>query len=113
MEAIWQAVKEVVKNQLPETTFDLWIEPLQAESGPGGELVLSCPNPFALRWVQAHYLKLIRQILETVVNCSLPVHLKLLTAPVHPPVPFRVSAALPAPGFGKDRRPAVQPGLHL
>ena len=91
MEPIWQAVKEIIKNQLPEATFDLWIEPLQAESGPGGELVLSCPNPFALRWVQAHYLKLIGQIRETALNCSLPVHLKLLTAPLRPPVPARVS----------------------
>src|SRR4030042_3921059 len=49
MEAIWQAVKEVIKNQLPEATFDLWIEPLQAESGHRGELVLSCPHPFDLR----------------------------------------------------------------
>lgn len=93
MEAIWQAVKEVTKNQLPEATFDLWIEPLQAESGPGGELVLSCPNPFALRWVQAHYLNLIRQVLETALNCTLPVHLKLLTAPVRPPAPVPVSQA--------------------
>ncbi len=91
MEAIWQAVKEVVKNQLPEATFDLWIEPLQAESGPGGELLLSCPNPFALRWIQAHYLKSIGQILETAVNCRLPVHLKLLTAPARPPALVQVS----------------------
>ena len=73
MEAIWQAVKEVIKNQLPEATFDLWIEPLQAESGPGGELVLSCPNPFALRWVQAHYLKLIGQTLETAFPASMAI----------------------------------------
>ena len=111
MEAIWQAVKEVIKNQLPEATFDLWIEPLQAESGPGGELVLSCPNPFALRWVQAHYLKLIGQILETALNCNLAVHLKLLTAPVRPPVPVR-QASLPLVAE-KTRRPAFQPGLYL
>ena len=103
MEAIWQAVKEVTKNQLPEATFDLWIEPLQAESGPRGDLVLSCPNPFALRWVQAHYLKLIQQILTT-LNCTLPVHLKLLTAPVRLPVPLAGGPAFPAPGFGKARR---------
>ena len=107
MEAIWQAVKEVTKNQLPEATFDLWIEPLQAESGPGGELVLSCPNPFALRWVQAHYLKLIQQVLKTALDLTPPVHLKLLTAPVRPPVGAPGKSALPAPGFEKDRRPAV------
>ena len=81
MEPIWQAAKEIIKEQLPEATYDLWINPLKAESGPGDEVVLSCPNPFALRWVQAHYLKLIQEHLATVSNRSLPVHLKLLTAP--------------------------------
>ncbi|MCK9376983.1 MAG: chromosomal replication initiator protein DnaA [Syntrophobacterales bacterium] len=91
MEAIWPDVKEIIKNQLPRPTFDLWLEPLRAESGPGGELVLSCPNPFALRWIQANYLKLIRQILETTFNRSLPVHLKLLTAPIRPPAVMPVN----------------------
>jgi chromosomal replication initiator protein len=81
MEPIWQAAKEILKEQLPEATFDLWINPLKAESGPGDQVVLSCPNPFALRWVQAHYLKLIQEHLATVSKRSLPVHLKLLTAP--------------------------------
>jgi chromosomal replication initiator protein len=91
MGTIWENVKEILKNQLPEATFDLWIEPLQAESGAEGELVLSCPNPFTLRWVQAHYLKLIHQLLETSLGLSLPVRLKLLTAPARPPAPVPVS----------------------
>jgi chromosomal replication initiator protein len=106
MGAIWETVKEILKNQLPEATFDLWIEPLQAESGAEGELVLSCPNPFALRWVQAHYLKLIHQLLETSLGLSLPVRLKLLTAPVRPPAPVPVSQpSLPlVPGMTANRR---------
>jgi chromosomal replication initiator protein len=85
MKAVWQAAKEILKDQLPEATFDLWIEPLIAEVGPEGELALSCPNPFVLRWIQAHYLPLIRETLGTVWERSRPVHLKLLTAPVRPP----------------------------
>jgi chromosomal replication initiator protein len=85
MKAIWQAAKKILKDQLPEATFDLWIEPLLAEAGPEGELVLSCPNPFALRWVQAHYLQLIREALRNVWEPNRPVHLKLLTAPLRPP----------------------------
>jgi chromosomal replication initiator protein len=106
MGAIWETVKEVLKNQLPEATFDLWIEPLKAEAGAGGELVLSCPNPFALRWVQAHYLKLIHQLLETSVGLSLTVHLKLLTAPARPPAPVPLSQpSLPlVPGKNGNRR---------
>ena len=86
MKGLWEAVRDVIKGQLPPPTFDLWIEPLQAELGPGGELVLACPNPFALRWVQANYLNLIRQALPVAADCSLPVHLKLLTAPARPPL---------------------------
>jgi chromosomal replication initiator protein len=85
MKAVWQAAKEILKNQLPEATFDLWIEPLLAETGPEGELALSCPNPFALRWIQAHYLQLILETLGTIWERSRPVHLKLLTAPLRPP----------------------------
>jgi chromosomal replication initiator protein len=85
MKAVWQAAKGILKNQLPEATFDLWIEPLLAEIGPEGELALSCPNPFALRWVQAHYLLLIREALGNVWEPNRPVHLKLLTAPIRPP----------------------------
>jgi len=98
MGAIWETVKEILKNQLPEATYDLWIEPLQAEPGPEGEMVLSCPNPFALRWVQAHYLKLMHQLLETSLGLSLPVRLKLLTAPVRPPGPVSQPSLPLAPG---------------
>jgi chromosomal replication initiator protein len=87
MKNIWQTAKDIIKDELPSATFDLWIDPLQAEPGPGGELILSCPNPFALRWIQANYLKHIRQTLENAMHQTLPVHLKLLTAPERRPVP--------------------------
>ena len=91
MENIWQSAKDIIKDELPSATFDLWIDPLQAESGPAGELILSCPNPFALRWIQANYLRHIRQTLENTLNQNLPVHLKLLTAPARQtaPVPLK------------------------
>lgn len=95
MEGIWEALKEMIKEQLPPSTFDLWIEPLKAAAGPGGELFISCPNPFALRWVQSHYLKLIRQAMQTMEN-RLPVQLGLLPAPARPPALLQsVQPALP------------------
>jgi chromosomal replication initiator protein len=81
---IWEAVKEAIKDGLPASTFQLWIEPLQAEVGPGGELLLACPNAFSLRWIQAHYLPLIRQSLHHQGQAHPTVLLKLLTAPPRP-----------------------------
>jgi chromosomal replication initiator protein len=103
MEGIWQSVKELIKIQIPPATFNLWIEPLRAEPGPGGELWLACPNPFALRWVQAHYLKLIQQALANVGTPALPVKLKLLPAPARPvalPAITTVQPSLPLPSPG-------------
>ena len=86
MAIIWEAVKEAIKDEMPSSTFHLWIEPLGVETGPGGELLLACPNPFSLRWVQAHYLPLIRQALQNLGQAPPSVHLKLLTAPDRPPI---------------------------
>jgi chromosomal replication initiator protein len=107
MKAIWQSGKEILKSQLPGPTFDLWIEPLQAEPGLGGELVLACPNAFALRWVQANYLKLIRQVLATAANRSLPVNLRLLAAPGRAAAPVCTSQPSLPLVSEKKRRPGL------
>ena len=72
MASIWDAVKEVIKAEMSSSTFHLWIEPLQVETGPAGELLLGCPNPFSLRWIQAHYLPLIRQALHNLGQAPRP-----------------------------------------
>ncbi len=95
---MWETVKEIIKPQVPPATFHLWIEPLQMEPGPEGELWLACPNPFALRWVQSHYLKLIQQALATLGSIPSRVKLKLLTAPPRPmALPQTVQPPLPLP----------------
>lgn len=96
MTGIWEAVKKLIKDELPSSTFHLWIEPLKVESGPAGELLLACPNPFSLRWVQGHYLALIRQALENLGETPPAVALKLLSTPPRPPaVPRPTQPALP------------------
>jgi chromosomal replication initiator protein len=96
MANVWETVKEAIKEEMSSSTFHLWIEPLQVETGSGGELLLACPNPFSLRWVQAHYLPLIRRTLGNLGQASPGVQLKLLTAPARPQALPRASQlALP------------------
>jgi chromosomal replication initiator protein len=96
MANVWETVKEAIKEEMSSSTFHLWIEPLQVETGSGGELLLACPNPFSLRWVQAHYLPLIRRTLGNLGQVSPGVQLKLLTAPARPQALPRASQpALP------------------
>lgn len=77
MEAVWEVIKKELKKQISPTGFSLWVEPLRPEMGPSGELRLICPNPFALRWVQSHYLPLIQQALA---RLGQPLTVKLVTS---------------------------------
>lgn len=103
MEAIWEVVKTDLENRISPTGFSLWIEPLRVEPGPAGELQLTCPNPFALRWVQSHYLPLIHQGLGR-LGQNLTV--KLLAARPVPRSPAPLAAGqpyLPLPSPGRSR----------
>jgi chromosomal replication initiator protein len=91
MDRSWEQVKEILQSRMAKSSFHLWIETLLAETGAAGELVLACPNPFALRWVQSHYLPAIRQACHQAGRPNPEVRLKLLVAPPRP-------ASLPPPG---------------
>jgi chromosomal replication initiator protein len=102
MQEIWNAVKSDLKDRLSPSGFSLWIEPLQVDQGPQGEMQLICPNPFALRWVMSHYLPHIHQVLAQVGQ---PLPVKLLAAPPKPrtlaPPPTTEQLRLPLPGQGR------------
>ena len=102
MQEIWDVIKSDLKGRISPSGYSLWIEPLQVDQGPQGELQLICPNPFALRWVMSHYLPHIHQVLAQ-VGQSLPV--KLLAAPPKSrtlvPPPAVEQLHLPLPGQGR------------
>jgi chromosomal replication initiator protein len=56
MDSHWEIVKQHFKSRLAPSAYQLWIEPLQANQGDSGELILECPNPFFLHWVHNNYL---------------------------------------------------------
>jgi len=53
--AIWAQVVRAVKNQLSETAFSLWIEPLRPADFHDGVLFVESPDAFFAGWVQNHY----------------------------------------------------------
>ncbi len=91
LEAVWGNIKDTLKTQLSPSGYHLWIDPLQIQVDFAEELVLACPNPFALRWVQAHYVSLIRQALKNSAGLALPVRLALAqSAPPRPALVARI-----------------------
>jgi len=93
MKVIWSATKAILKTRISETGFLLWIEPLAAETGPQGELMLVAPNAFAQRWVKTHYLPLIQHALG---ELGQPPVVKLAAAQAAKHLPAAATPAQPA-----------------
>jgi hypothetical protein len=50
----WTAVKDRLKGELGESSFQAWIVPLIFEKSGAG-VILRCPNPFFKSWVKKEY----------------------------------------------------------
>jgi len=80
MESHWEQVKEIFKERLSASAYQLWIEPLQVSISPEGEIKLGCPNPFFLNWVQSHYLADIQREFQALCGAASTVTLHLCKA---------------------------------
>jgi chromosomal replication initiation ATPase DnaA len=46
MNDIWENIKAELKNQIPDHSFKMWIEPLVFENSENNTMVISAPNFF-------------------------------------------------------------------
>ncbi len=77
MESQWEEVKRIFKERLPSSAYQLWIEPMHLTVSADGEILLGCPNPFFLRWVESHYLPDLRREFQALCGTAAIVNLKL------------------------------------
>jgi chromosomal replication initiator protein len=65
LEALWKAIQERLRASVPESTYRLWLEPLEAAGGDGETLYLTAPE--AIRaWAERRYSALIAEALAEV-----------------------------------------------
>jgi chromosomal replication initiator protein len=62
LEALWRATRARLKESVPESTFRLWLEPLQAVGSEGETLYLSAPEG-KRAWTERRYSSLIAEAL--------------------------------------------------
>jgi chromosomal replication initiator protein len=63
LEKVWQEVRQRLRASVPDSTFDLWIQPLRALGVRGTTLHISAPTGIRA-WVERRYSDLIREALE-------------------------------------------------
>lgn len=77
MQSAWSQVKTLIHKKLPHHTFMVWIEPLDLIDFREDEVVLSCPNFFAKKWVVSHYVELIRAEIQRACGVSCRISLEV------------------------------------
>jgi len=55
MKEIWEDIKTELKNQIPDHSFKMWIEPLVYETSENNAMVISAPNFFSRKRVMDYY----------------------------------------------------------
>jgi len=79
MDTTWEHIKDLLRKEIPKSSYALWIEPMSLLQATGGSVTLACPNRFSLQWVTEHYLELIRTKFSQ--KTSTPVELILKVGP--------------------------------
>ncbi|OQA91308.1 MAG: Chromosomal replication initiator protein DnaA [Elusimicrobia bacterium ADurb.Bin231] len=51
---LWEKCLEVIKNEIPESTFDLWVKPAKPIKVENGKLIIEVPNKFFISWFKEH-----------------------------------------------------------
>jgi chromosomal replication initiator protein len=60
LEALWEDVRQRLRAAVPESTFEIWLEPLQAVGAQGTTLYLTAPDGIRA-WVERRYFSLLRE----------------------------------------------------
>jgi chromosomal replication initiator protein len=63
LDALWQATQERLRDSVPESTYRLWLEPLQPAGATGDTLYLSAPEGIRA-WTERRYASLIAEALS-------------------------------------------------
>ena len=66
MEAVWESVKIEIKKRIPESSYKIWIEPIELKNGEENSISLSCPNLFFKRRVADQFGPIIKEEINRV-----------------------------------------------
>ena len=74
---VWEKAREILQNELSESVFNLWIEPLECVSVQQDVIRLLCPDRFFSAYISRNYLEIIQAKVEEIDHVKRKVCLTL------------------------------------
>jgi len=65
---LWENCLEIIKKELPEKSFDLWIKPIKAVSVSDDKFLVEVPNKFFSDWIKLNLQDIIEKELSKQIN---------------------------------------------
>ncbi|RLB95016.1 MAG: chromosomal replication initiator protein DnaA, partial [Deltaproteobacteria bacterium] len=61
LDTYWPEILDVVRQKVPQQTFNTWFLPLYPENSENGDLKVGCPNHFFMDWFSEHHLSALNE----------------------------------------------------
>lgn len=100
----------MLRNQIPDHGFMLWIEPLKPLCVRENAVVLQCPNDFSRKWLLEHYRDLMERALQQAFSKPVSLALEVLRCSGGGQEPPRQEQAAPS-GTSQSPKQLYLPGL--
>ena len=94
-EALWNTVSEIMKSEMPASSYDAWIRPVSAKYS-NNELTLFVPNRFFLDGLKSNYGQLIVSLVKETTGTDTPVQYAVNPTPQTVKVGDHAEPAKPA-----------------
>lgn len=65
---IWKECLGIIKNSVPQITFNTWFIPVKPVDFDGQTLKIEVPNNFFIEWIDEHYKNLINKVIYSVIG---------------------------------------------
>jgi len=103
MEQIWQEVKAILEQKIPQHTYRMWIDPLKLEQINQDEIKLTAPNPFSRKRVAEHFGQIICSEVQRISGKCLRLDINVAPSEAAPEEKPATAKQLPLPNM------AIQP----
>jgi chromosomal replication initiator protein len=99
MNAIWKSAKRLLKEQVPDHTYRMWIDPIASGDSDADTVVLVCPNLFSKRRIWDQYRQAIEDAVAQAAGQAVAIRLVVQSNPVRGGAALRPDRQLKLPAM--------------
>ena len=67
-ENIWESTLSIIREEVGQSAFELWFEPIKVANLVNGKMVLEVPNHFFREWIEDYHPSLVADVVERILG---------------------------------------------